>query len=52
MLGFPTWVFWGILVPWMACTAVSVWFAFAFMGDEDLGEEPAGDAPREGRGDA
>ena len=36
VLGFPDWVFWGLVAPWAACTAVSGWFAFAFMKDEDL----------------
>ena len=36
VLGFPDWVFWGMIVPWAACTAASGWFAFGFMKDEDL----------------
>ena len=36
VLGFPDWVFWGMIVPWAACTATSGWFAFGFMKDEDL----------------
>ena len=52
VLGFPSWVFWGILVPWTACTAASCLFAFAFMADEDLGEEPTGDDAEGGRGDS
>ncbi len=36
VLGFPDWVFWGLIVPWAACTAASGWFAFGFMKDEDL----------------
>ncbi len=36
VLGFPDWVFWGLIVPWGVCTAVSIWFALAFMRDEDL----------------
>jgi hypothetical protein len=39
VLWFPDWVFWGIVVPWLACTLVSVVFAFRIMGDEPLGEE-------------
>jgi hypothetical protein len=41
VLGFPDWVFWGILAPWTACTAISGWFAFVFMTDDDLGAEEA-----------
>jgi hypothetical protein len=36
VLGFPDWVFWGIVMPWGACTIVSSIFAFWFMKDEDL----------------
>jgi len=36
VLGFPDWVFWGIVVPWGTCTIVSGLFAFCFMKDEDL----------------
>lgn len=46
VLGFPDWIFWGIVAPWGACTVVSFAFAFGFMRDEDLGdphpEESAG----------
>ncbi|HEV7223665.1 MAG TPA: DUF997 family protein [Pirellulales bacterium] len=40
VLGFPDWVFWGVVTPWSACTAISIWFAMAFMSDDDLGPEP------------
>lgn len=36
VLGFPDWVFWGIIVPWGTCTLISGWFAFGFMTDESL----------------
>ncbi len=39
VLGFPDWVFWGIVVPWSACVAFSLYFGATFMKDEDLGEE-------------
>ncbi|HEY4308659.1 MAG TPA: DUF997 family protein [Pirellulales bacterium] len=37
VLWFPDWIFWGIVAPWLACVVVSMWFAFFFMRDEDLG---------------
>ena len=40
VLGFPDWVFWGILVPWAVCLVVSWWFSASLMRDEDLGEDP------------
>ena len=39
ILGFPTWVFWGVVVPWAACLGASVWFGLCFMKDDDLGPE-------------
>ncbi len=36
ILGFPDWIFWGIVVPWGASTVISAVFAFCFMKDEDL----------------
>lgn len=36
VLGFPDWVFWGLIVPWGTCTIVASLFAFLFMKDEDL----------------
>jgi len=39
VLWFPDWVFWGIVVPWIACTVVTIYFAFRVMGDEPLGPE-------------
>ncbi|MGD9721022.1 MAG: hypothetical protein AB7O59_03090 [Pirellulales bacterium] len=53
VLWFPDWVFWGIVVPWLTSAAVSVVFAFGFMGTESLGEAidsdlpPAADVPAE-----
>jgi hypothetical protein len=40
VLGFPDWVFWGILTPWAICLILSYLFAVFFMRDEDLGEDP------------
>lgn len=36
VLGFPDWIFWGIVFPWGCCTLLSTGFAFLFMKDEDL----------------
>ena len=35
-LGFPDWVFWGIIVPWIGCVGISWWFAYRFMTDEPI----------------
>jgi len=39
VLGMPAWVFWGIVVPWLACDVFTLWFCFAFMADDPLGEK-------------
>lgn len=39
VLGFPDWVFWGVLTPWAAVTAITIGFSLWFMKDGDLGEE-------------
>lgn len=39
LFGMPSWVFWGVIAPWMVCTAITFWFALYRMRDEDLGEE-------------
>jgi Protein of unknown function (DUF997) len=42
LFGFPDWVFWGVIVPWVACLVFSWFFAAILMRDEDLGEDPPG----------
>jgi uncharacterized membrane protein YhdT len=44
VLGFPDWVFWGIVTPWCMCTAISFVVSRYLMTDGDLGEDAAGDA--------
>jgi hypothetical protein len=46
VLGFPAWVFWGVVAPWILCVAICGAFSWWFMRDEELGEE------REETGDA
>ena len=52
VLGIPAWLFWGILAPWLAADAVTIWFCFFYMQDDDLSK--AGDAADEpgSRGEA
>jgi hypothetical protein len=47
ILGFPSWVFWGIMLPWAGCLGFGTWFAYGFMKDENLGSE----ADERGAGD-
>jgi Protein of unknown function (DUF997) len=39
VLGFPDWIFWGIVVPWLSAFVVSSAFALWFMTDEPFGED-------------
>jgi hypothetical protein len=39
ILGMPSWVFWGIMVPWAACALFTFGFAGFFMADDDLGRD-------------
>ena len=39
--GVPSWIFWGILAPWLVADVFTIWFCFFYMQDENLGE--AGD---------
>ncbi|MCA9077443.1 MAG: DUF997 family protein [Planctomycetaceae bacterium] len=36
ILGIPSWVFWGVVVPWGTCCLASVALALWFIKDEDL----------------
>lgn len=44
VLGFPDWVFWGIVAPWGVCLLLSYWFGHTFMRDSDLGSDSDPDA--------
>jgi hypothetical protein len=39
VLGFPDWIFYGVVTPWAVCVVVSWIFGATFCRDEDLGEE-------------
>ncbi|MCH8830620.1 MAG: hypothetical protein IID45_13670 [Planctomycetes bacterium] len=34
--GIPTWLFWGILVPWIIADIFTTWFCFCYMKDDDV----------------
>ena len=40
--GIPTWLFWGIFVPWILADLFTTWFCFFYMEDDDLGEAREG----------
>ena len=35
VVGFPSWVVWGIALPWLVANVFTVWFCLAYMSDED-----------------
>lgn len=37
--GMPSWFFWGVIAPWGACAAFTVWFTGFYMSDDDLGKD-------------
>jgi hypothetical protein len=39
VFGMPDWIFWNVLVPWVACFLFALWFCFFCMADDDLGED-------------
>ncbi|MCH2210668.1 MAG: hypothetical protein MK110_05165 [Fuerstiella sp.] len=36
-LGIPSWLFGGILLPWIVADVITAWICFFFMKDDDLG---------------
>ena len=32
----PSWVFWGVLLPWFVADLFALWFCFFFMADDPL----------------
>ena len=48
VLWFPDWVFWGIVVPWLVCTVVSIYIALFLIEDDPLtstADLPSEDTP-------
>lgn len=37
VLGMPSWVFWGLLLPWLVADGVTIWLCFRFIKDDPLG---------------
>jgi len=40
VLGVPEWIFYGIVVPWLVCTAFTVLFGLFGIRDDELGAAP------------
>jgi hypothetical protein len=47
ILGMPSWVFWGIMVPWAISALFTLWFAGFVMTDDDLGKDHTPDLEAE-----
>lgn len=39
VLGFPDWIFYGVVLPWTICTVLCFLMAYFVIADSDLGEE-------------
>jgi hypothetical protein len=53
ILGMPSWIFWGVMVPWLICAIITFVFAGWFIVDDDLGADHAAELEtdiREGAG--
>ena len=44
VLGIPAWVFWGVLIPWLAADLFTIWFCFRFMANDPL-DQPSDPPP-------
>lgn len=42
ILGMPRWVFFGVVLPWLAACAFTVWFSMVYMQDTDLDPDRSG----------
>ena len=40
VFGMPTWIFWGIVCPWLVADVVTTWICFRFIKNDDLGVAP------------
>ena len=52
VLGFPDWVFWGVIVPWGVCYVISAVMAFVVMQDAPLEDDSPEEQLSGTRGDA
>ena len=41
IFGMPSWIFWGVMLPWALCGIFTVIFAGFVMAEDDLGEDCA-----------
>ena len=48
VFGMPSWVFWGVLCPWVASTSFTAWFAMCKMQDQELPADPSAESADNG----
>ena len=39
VFGLPHWIFWGVVLPWLAANLVTAWFCFGYMQNDELADE-------------
>jgi hypothetical protein len=44
VLGFPDWIFWGVIFPWSVCTFLALILGSFVVTDDELGDEQAEEA--------
>jgi hypothetical protein len=54
VLGMPSWIFWGLVLPWLVADAVTIWLCFRFIKNDPLGsvngEEAVAEKTADGEG--
>jgi hypothetical protein len=45
--GMPSWVFWGIVVPWLAASLFTIWFALTQMKDHAFDDADHDEVPHD-----
>ncbi len=51
ILGLPSWVVWGVFVPWLLATVFTGWFAIRWIADDDLNHSDSNDDSQDGASD-
>ncbi len=49
--GMPSWIFWGILAPWILIILFTIWFGLFYITDDELGQGQQ-ESEREGLGNS
>lgn len=45
VLGMPSWVVWGVMLPWILASLFTAWFALTQIQDHPLDDSPTGETP-------